>query len=93
MGTGGTTGQDEPAATRRGEFTMFAYPWDLQLDGARQSFELVHELGCHRVAVAVATSPWAAASRTLFSRPDPWRGNTPIWRRGWPVRPRTSTCT
>jgi hypothetical protein len=33
---------------------MFAYPWDLQLDGARNCLELVHELGCHRLAVAVA---------------------------------------
>ena len=33
---------------------MFAYPWDLQLDGAADSLRLVHELGCHRVAVAVA---------------------------------------
>jgi hypothetical protein len=50
----GTPPPDEPGAGRRRELTIFAYPWDLQLDGARNSFQLVHDLGCHRVAVAVA---------------------------------------
>jgi hypothetical protein len=34
--------------------TMFAYPWDLQHDGVTGSLDLVHELGCQRLAVAVA---------------------------------------
>jgi hypothetical protein len=36
------------------ELTMFAYPWDLQHDGVSSSLQLVHELGCQRLAMAVA---------------------------------------
>lgn len=36
------------------ELTMFAYPWDLQIDGAQRSVRLVRELGCDRMSVAVA---------------------------------------
>ncbi len=50
----GTPAPNQPGAGSGSELTMFAYPWDLQLDGAASSFRLVHELGCHRMAVAVA---------------------------------------
>lgn len=33
---------------------MFAYPWDIQRDGISSSVELVREIGCHRLAMAVA---------------------------------------
>lgn len=41
-------------ADRRGDLTMYAYPWDLDLDGVEQSVGLVADLGCTRMAVAVA---------------------------------------
>ena len=46
--------QDPTANKEPADLTMFTYPWDLYLDGVENSVKLVRDLGCQRVAVAVA---------------------------------------
>jgi len=42
------------AGAGRGELTIFAYPWDLVIDGVEESLRLARDLGADRLAVAVA---------------------------------------
>ncbi len=54
QGKAAMSSQDPTASKEPAELTMFAYPWDLYLDGVENSLKLVRDLGCQRVAVAVA---------------------------------------